>query len=259
MPFVIIDGKKYYYHAVVPPEEQAEGVIIFVHGAGGNHRHWLYQSAHLGRRLLALALDLPGHGFSEGQACSSIAAYSEFIYQFARRVTAMPFFIAGHSMGGAIAMDLAINHPEMLQGLILVATGARLKVLPEVLQTFGRGQHPPVFVDYLYARGVPEEIRSLAEKEYYSTGPDIYYRDLSACDAFDVRDQLSTIRIPTLIISGEHDVLTPVKYGDYLAQHIWGSRHQLIPAAGHMLMLENPVAVNSAIEDFVINNQGKGA
>ncbi|WP_242826102.1 alpha/beta fold hydrolase [Desulfurispora thermophila] len=251
---MIIDGKKYHYTAVVPPEEQARGVIIFVHGAGGNHRHWLHQVAHVGRHLLAFAVDLPGHGFSEGQAYSSISEYSEFVYQFARRVTAMPFFLAGHSMGGAIALDLAVKYQDMLQGLILIGTGAKLKVLPELLQTFGNGRHHPVLLEYLYARNVSSEIKSMAEKEYYGTSPDIFFHDFCACDSFDIRDRLNVIEVPALILSGEHDVMTPVKYGDYLAQRISNSRHLVIPTAGHMLMLENPAAVNTAIIDFVLNN-----
>lgn len=249
MPKVYINGQMYHYMARVPGNEP-RGAIIFIHGAGGNHRHWAYQVPSLGRDLLTLAVDLPGHGLSEGKVAQSIEDYANFIYDFAEHVVGPRFILAGHSMGGAIAMNFALRFPEQLTGLVLVGTGARLRVAPDMLEHFGAGKHFSPLIDLAYGPDTPAKLINLARKEMLQTNPDVYHHDFIACDRFDVMGQVKEIKVPTLVLGASGDRLTPVKFSRYLVEQINNARMEIIEEAGHMMMLEKPEAFNRHLQQF---------
>lgn len=254
LPYVNIDRVKYHYSAETPGGAEPGQAVLFIHGAGGSHALWSFQVTGLGRRYLAMAVDLPGHGLSEGSASDSIERYREFIRQFAECLLGFPFFLAGHSMGGAVALDFALCYPDRLAGLILMGTGARLRVLPAILEAFKSGVMPDNIAGALYRPGTPEEVISAAEEEIRNSDPMVYYKDFAACNRFDVSARLGEISLPTLVLTGDKDIMTPVKYGKYLAEHIKGAVFEIIEDAGHMLMLEQPSRVNRALSDFLQKN-----
>ena len=108
--------------------------VVFVHGAGGNSASWVFQKEYLHERAEVVLLDLPGRGRSGEQGLSSIADYAGIVRDVIFDNDLQGCYLAGHSMGGLIGMSLAIAHPEILKGLILVSTGARLRVSPEILE-----------------------------------------------------------------------------------------------------------------------------
>lgn len=256
MPYVIIDGISYHYSAKVPTSGDPEQAVLFIHGAGGSHARWSLQVSRLGRRFLAMAVDLPGHGLSGGAARDSIESYREFIMSFTDRLLGSPFYLAGHSMGGAIALDFALNYPGRLAGLVLMGTGARLRVLPAILEAFAGGKKPDSMARFMYRPGAPEAVLKAAEEEMESTSPKVYYSDFVACDKFDASSRLGQIDVPTLVMTGEQDALTPLKYGKFLAGGIKNATFEIIEDAGHMLMLEQPGVVNSALERFMEKTAG---
>ena len=132
MPTIIVTGEKLHYqfrHEI----RQADGPpLVLVHGAGGNLMHWPGELRRLPGHTV-YALDLPGHGKSGGAGRAEIGAYAEVVRGFAEALGLVPFVLAGHSMGGAIALEFALRYPARLAGLILVGTGARLRVAPEIL------------------------------------------------------------------------------------------------------------------------------
>ncbi|TYO97778.1 alpha/beta fold hydrolase [Desulfallas thermosapovorans] len=249
MPKVVIDSKTFHYAAGVP-QGNCNHAIIFVHGAGGNHKHWAYQTTELGQKFLTIAVDLPGHGISEGEPCREIKDYSSFLYDFTERTLGTGFILAGHSMGGAIAMDFALRFPNKLSGLILIGTGARLRVAPAILETFKAGQLFPEFINFAYSDTTNPELLRQAELEMENTAPSIYYSDFLACDSFNYIEQIKNIMTPTLVIGADADRLTPPKYSQYLADNIPNSQLQIISQAGHMMMLEKPHQINTSIEKF---------
>jgi len=249
MPKVYINGQLYHYLAHVPGNEP-RGAIIFIHGAGGNHRHWAYQIPSLSRDWLTLAVDLPGHGLSEGRAVQSIEDYANFIYDFAEHVVGSRFILAGHSMGGAIGMNFALRFPEQLAGLVLVGTGARLRVTPQILEHFGAGKHFLPLIDLAYGPDTSAELINLAREEMLQTNPGVYHNDLVACDGFDVMGQVKEINTPTLVLGASEDRLTPTSYSRYLAEQINNARMEIIEGAGHMMMLEKPEALNRYLQQF---------
>ncbi len=250
MPKVYINGKLYHYAAGIPKRDPS-AIIVFIHGAGGNHTHWSYQTSALGNQFLCLAVDLPGHGLSEGQASDSISEYAGFVQGFIEHVAGAPVFLAGHSMGGAIAMESGLRFPDKLWGLILIGTGARLRVAPPVLETFGAGKHFLPFTDYAYGSGTSPELLQKARQEMLETDPMVFFKDLTACNNFDIMERVSDIGLPTLVLGASDDRLTPLKYSRYLAENIKNSRLEIIENSGHMMMLEKPAEVNKHIEQFV--------
>jgi pimeloyl-ACP methyl ester carboxylesterase len=248
MPYVEVDGKQFYYAG----DSQAEGTpVIFCHGSGGGHHHWLYQLKGLKGKVNPLVVDLPGHGRSEGEPAYDIAVYRDWLHHFTGALGIGPFVVAGHSMGGAIALDYALHYPENTLGLILVGSGARLRVLPAFLETLQDGVVPAALADFLYCPDAPPELLQKGREEVALTAASIYHADLSACDKFDVTDELARINRPVMMICGSEDRLTPLKYSHFLAEKLPSGKVAVIDGAGHMVMIEKPEAVNQAIETFI--------
>lgn len=223
--------------------------LLLLHGAGGTHRHWGEQLQAL-RGATVLALDLPGHGRSTGRGRQTIGEYANLVAEFMA-----PFespIIVGHSMGGAIALELALRYRDRLGGLVLVGTGARLRVMPTFLEGLREEFESTVDLIWRYAYGpsASEEMIRLGQEEMLAIGPEVLRGDLLACDRFDVMDRLDEIRLPTLVICGEEDRMTPLKYSRFLVDHIPGARLVTIPEAGHMVMLEKPQETTEAIAAF---------
>ena len=225
--------------------------VIFCHGSGGSHQHWLFQLKGLKEAANPLAVDLPGHGRSGGRPLNTVQGYSDWLHRFKSAAGINKFVLGGHSLGGAITLDYALRYGEHLSALILVGTGARLKVLPAFLKALDEGYVPPALADYLYGPEAGAVLLKSGRQEVLATNPDQYHADLNACNNFDVMEKLPQILPPVLIICGSEDKLTPVKYSKYLHEHLKGSRLKIIKGAGHMVMVEKPEAVNEAAADFL--------
>ncbi len=250
MPKVKVAGEDIFY--VQRSTEPGESSVVFIHGFGGTHRHWGYQLQSV-RGANLYALDLPGHGRSGGEARTSIDDYTGFLSNFLEALGLRRTTLVGHSMGGAIAQQFALDHGSEVDRLILVGTGARLRVLPSFLEGLLNDFESTVemILGYAYAEGVDQELVDLGRGELLANAPAVPHGDLVACDNFDVMDRLGEIRCPTLIICGEEDQLTPPKYCQFLQEHIANAMLTIIPGAGHMVMLEQPEQVSVAIEGFL--------
>jgi len=251
MPFINMNQRQYFYGAALPTHKEPEDIILFVHGAGGNHQYWTYQLQYFGNNHLAMAVDLPGHGQSQGESASDISRYTAFIKEFFERLIGCPFILVGHSMGGAIALDFARRYPERLSGLVLVGTGARLKVLPAILKTFAAGNVFRELLNYLYGKDAPRQLLDMTRKDMEMVSPKVFFNDFSACNNFDMQDSLGHIKTKTLVVAATEDTLAPVKYSEYLHENIPDSKIEIIDQAGHMMMLEQPERFNSLVESFI--------
>lgn len=262
VPWVNVDDFQLYWAGDL---KEAGGVVAFVHGAGGNHTHWLPQIAHL-RSLpgwSVVAFDLPGHGRSGGEARASIPEYAGVIFRALGAMVASggaapcggasggrPVVVAGHSMGGAIALEMALIYPGFLAGLILVGTGARLRVLPAALEKMSRGERDETLLRLAYGPEAPPGLLERGRAEYQAVPVEVLYRDYSACDRFDRMQEVGALQLPTLVMVGAEDALTPPKYARYLAERLQG-KLCVVPGCGHMVMLEKPTPVNEALTEFL--------
>ncbi len=252
MAYITVNDECIFYVRRGPAKPPGPAVV-FSHGAGGTHRHWLPEVQAAGAVTRAYALDLPGHGRSAGRGRDTIAGYVEVIRGLLDALGLDRAVIGGHSMGGAIAQMFALTYPNRCAGLILTGTGARLRVLPAILEQMLTDF--PAIVDVVgesaYGPDTPPEMLRQAHAEMLRNDPVVFHGDFVACDRFDVMDRLGEIAAPTLILCGTADRLTPPKYSQYLHEHIPNSILTLIEGAGHMVMLERPAEMNAAIVPFL--------
>ena len=228
--------------------------VVLIHGAGGHHLYWPPQVRRLHDQRI-FTVDLPGHGKSTGLGHQTIEDYSGEIIEFLKALKLNAAILIGHSMGGAISLKAALQFPKRVLGLGLVGSGARLRVNSTLLHS---ASNPATFAestrlvtDLSFSPNANPRLKELAMQRMTETRPSVLYGDFLACDAFDVRNRLSTISVPTLILCGAEDKMTPVKNSVYLRDNIPGARMEILPGAGHMLMLEQPDRVAELLADFL--------
>jgi len=232
--------------------------LVFIHGSGDSERIWRSQVHYFGPER-AFAIDLPGHGSRADTLPAEVS-----VLDYAREARHIVWdelgldhpIIAGHSLGGAVALMMGLEYGDDLGGLILIGTGARLRVHPDLLEGARTASDTATrqLKALAFAPGHAETMLNdmlAEEQEQVRPAPSMLYRDLAACNVFECMARLSEISLPTLIICGTEDRLTPVKYSQYLHDHIPGSSLRLIPDAGHYVMREQPQQVNQAIEDWL--------
>ena len=189
--------------------------LVFVHGAGSSSLAFYYQLRHFRN---SKAIDLPGH--PTGKPCTSIDGYVEWVRGFNTARRYKDVILCGHSMGGAIALRYALQYPEELRGLILMGTGARLKVHPSYLEQCREpGENNSDWMKHQksYYNGVESDIYQVLLRRAEEIGPQVELNDLMSCDRFDVMQEVQNIELPTEVICGSDDDMTPVKYANYLA------------------------------------------
>lgn len=203
-----------------------------------------------------MILELPGHGESEGEGEREILKYAEQVDHFMNALNLQNIFLVGHSMGGAIVQTLALIHPEAIQGIVLVGTGARLKVLPLILDGIKNNFEETVqkINQFAYSRKAPLDLIEKGILGMRQCRAEVLHGDFMACDRFDVMKEVEMIHLPTLILCGEDDQLTPPKYSQFLHSQIKGSKLAVLSDAGHMVMMESPQEFNEKIREFIFDN-----
>jgi len=264
-----LDIKGTRIHVAVSEEQgrEKEPSLLFIHGAAGNASIWDFQADYFKGKHRVYRLDLPGHGKSSSNAESEISAYAQWVRLASERLfPSSVFALIGHSMGGAIALELAAGSLNGLQALVLVGTGARLGVTP-IIFTMLR-ENPDDFFHTIDRTAFSDRTSPQIRDRFIAVAracplPTVS-KDFKACDRFNTCENLHKIKVPTLILCGEQDLLTPVKYSKYLHEGIFNSSLTIIPEAGHMVMSEQPELLNRAIETFLtttpspINQKGAG-
>jgi pimeloyl-ACP methyl ester carboxylesterase len=229
--------------------------ILMIHGAGQTSKTWENQFEILRdqAKFNTIILDLPGHGKSIGPACRSINEYKNFLKNFCDELDLKNLILVGHSMGGGIAQVYAIDHRQSISSLILVATGSRLRVAIETLNLVKTAYETfcKIAPSRAFASSSPNELKEDFRNELLNTKPEVVYQDFIACDEFNIMDELERIGVRTLIISGDQDILTPVKYGEYLHEKIKNSSLYIIKDAGHFMMKEKPHEFNRVLMNFL--------
>ncbi|MFX1443378.1 MAG: alpha/beta fold hydrolase [Promethearchaeota archaeon] len=250
MPFLKYKEKNIFYQI---KEAEAGKAIVFIHGSGGNSYVWNNQLAKLNTNYNLIAIDLPSHDQSDNFSELSLELYVDVVNSLVNALKLKDIVLVGHSLGGAVIQSYYFNYPNEVSALILVGTGARLRVSPIILTSLQKD-----FQEFLkglpigaFYRRTSKELINEYLAETSKTEPQVIYSDFKICDAFDRMDKMSLINVPCLIICGSDDRLTPPKYSTYFHENLKTSELIIIKKASHMVMLEKPEEMNQAIELFI--------
>ncbi len=253
MPIVRINGKQICYWTARKGIVEKRETVLFIHGSGGGQHSWIYQKGFFERNFNPVIIELPGHGESGGEGEEEVGKYAQQVYAFLKALGLEKVFLVGHSMGGAITQTLALAHAEMMKGILLVGTGARLKVLPMILDGIKNNFEETArkINQFAFSRKVQADLMEKSLSFMLQCRPEVLYGDFLACDRFDLMNEVEKIVLPTLILCGDNDQLTPVKYSQFLNSRIKGSKLEVLPNAGHMVMMEAAQAFNEKVREFI--------
>jgi pimeloyl-ACP methyl ester carboxylesterase len=234
--------------------------IVLLHGAGFDHTTWALHSrwfAHHG--FTVLAPDLPGHGRSSGAPLASIAEMADWTAALIEASGAAKARLVGHSMGSLIALETAARHPAKVSGLSLIGTAATMTVGPDLLRAAEANEQAAVDMVSIWGLGFQAELGgSLAPGLWMHSGaqrvleqcrPGVLFNDLSACNVYQgALAAAAKVTVPTTLILGERDMMTPAKAGKALAAAIPNAKTIVLPGAGHMMMVERPDELLAALQ-----------
>jgi len=231
-----------------------EQTLVFIHGAGDSALAWTEQVAFFGAR--ARAIDLPGHGQRPDTLPEEVSVldYAQAVWEIIQQELQLEQpVVIGHSLGGLIALQMGLEYGPALGGLGLIGTGARMRVLPALLEAARTDPEQALRTLKQYSRSTQhaQALPVRPEQEPARLPPGILYRDLRACNTFDVMDQLHLLTIPTLVLCGANERNAPVKYSQYLHAQIAQATLTIVPEAGHYVQREKPAEVNRALADWL--------
>ena len=231
--------------------------LLFIHGAAGSSVAWMDVVRRLGGTRRVIAPDLPGHGQSdpwhESEAGITLELYRDFIGTVCAKLGIDKVILVGHSMGGAIAQRVALAWPERVAGMVLVATGARLKVAPalhQLLATDFVAYHKQLRA-WSFSPSTPVDLVDRWMAVAVQAPQEICAADFRAIDGFDERSRLAELKMPALVLGGADDLLTPPKLQRELAAGMANARVEIIPHAGHMVVQEQPAAFHVLFDPFL--------
>ncbi|MBN1690752.1 MAG: alpha/beta hydrolase [Dehalococcoidia bacterium] len=224
--------------------------LIFIHGSGACGDVWYYQKQQF---IEAEAIDLPGH--PRGGLCYSVEEYADWLHAYIKQKKYQDAVLAGHSLGGGIALMHAYKYQQDLRGIILVGSGARLRVLPLILEAIkakldDREGWMRELVAPFYGT-VNRKALDIILPRLAEIGPAVQLNDFYCCDKFDIMDNAGLINIPALAIVGDQDNMTPPKYSQYLVKNMQNCRMTVVEGGSHLAFLEKPDQVNQAIAGFI--------
>ncbi len=257
-----VDGKSVFAATGGRAFDPSNPAAIMVHGAGMDHIVWALPArslAHRGRAVLAI--DLPGHGRSEGPALGSIVDMASWLVRFMDAADIKDAALIGHSMGSLISLEAAAQAPDRVRRLAMLGVASRMPVHPDLLKAaaddrphaadliaswahgpaghFGGNPAPG-----LWRLGGAQRLLNQAEEGVLAS-------DLAACDAYDTAASAPKVKCPSLLLLGAVDRMTPSVKAKALAAALPDNQTVLIPGAGHMMMSETPDAVIDALLGFV--------
>lgn len=227
--------------------------LVLLHGAGCHQSIWIPLSEYIIDREL-FALSLPGRQSSTEKPLSTTQEMADWLHRQLHELGLREYILMGHSMGGAIAMDMYLSTPAhtSIQGLVLAATGARLRVQRQImtmLRTAAKAGKKVELSELIWQDGTdPNAIQGWMDNPPPMATT---FNDWKATHQFDQMEHIHQIDIPTLILAGEDDPLTPVKYATFLHEKIQTSSLSILPNASHMLIAEYAQDVAQSVKFWI--------
>jgi pimeloyl-ACP methyl ester carboxylesterase len=256
--YAYVDGTAVHYMhggrstlpGVVPDLGRGE-LLAFLHDAGGNAGIWRNAAALIDQTHSTIAFDFPGHGRSGGtESPKTVEAYAGFFITLARALGMRPAILVGHGMGAAVALETVLAAPDLVRALVLANATTHFEAAPEMLRTWQnvmRGRAPQPFTTDAFSPQTDFAVMRQGWTEQVQTDPRVRYFDLVAWSRYDAAPRLGEIRVPTIVVAGADDRITPPAQAEQLQHGIAGADLVVVADAGHLLPLEKPAELAKAI------------
>ncbi len=258
-----VDGEHVFAYTGARAFDKARPTVMFVHGAAMDHTVWVLPSRYFARHgINVLAVDLPGHGRSGGTPLESIDAMADWAVRVLDAAGVEKAALVGHSMGSLAAFDAARRHGGRLRSLALVGSAVPMAVSDPLLDAARANSHDAIdmLTYWGYSRAaqlggnetpglwmVGGTLRLLER-----AGPGVLHTDLAACNAYRVDPEMEpAIDVPSLLILGNRDIMTPPRATTILTALLPNSRTTILDGSGHSLMMERPDALLDALITIV--------
>ena len=236
--------------------DRSRPAAVFIHGAQNDHSVWILQTRYFAHHgFSVLAVDLPGHGRSGGDALTSVEAMADWLNQVLDAASVQQAVLIGHSMGSLIALEAAARSPERIKGLALVGTAYPMRVSPALHET--SREREPVAIDMvnIWSHSTIAQKPSAPGPGFYVHGGSrrlmqriseinpakVFHTDFAACNDYSHGEQAAAaLHCPALFLLGRKDIMTPAKAATSLSTAIKQSKIVTLEACGHALMAEQP-------------------
>jgi pimeloyl-ACP methyl ester carboxylesterase len=256
---LVVDNKRVFAYTAAHVLDPRKATIVFVHGAGLDHSWFALQSRYFGYHgRNVLALDLPGHGRSEGQPIPTIGGMADWTFKVLEVLEIPKASIIGHSMGSLIALECANRHPERVERIALVGVAYPMKVSEAFLDAARKNEQTAFDMETIWGHAPQVPLGGNPNPGMWMYGdtlarlrrlaPGVLYNDLKACN--DYSSDFANVKCPVLLILGRRDVMTPPKAASPILQKIPTAKSEVINPSGHSLMAEAPDATLDALVEF---------
>jgi pimeloyl-ACP methyl ester carboxylesterase len=259
----VVDGRTAFAYTASHAIDPARPSVVFVHGAGLDHSWFGLQSRYFGYHgRNTLALDLPGHGRSEGPPLESVQAIADWMPKVMDAAGVARASLVGHSLGALAALECAARHTERVERIALLGVAFPMRVSEAFLEAARRNEQDAYDMDTIWAHAPRVPLGANPNPGMWMYGdslarlarlaPDVLYKSLKACNEYAAGlASAGKVKCPALIVIGQRDMMTPPQAAEALARAIPGSRVLRLATSGHSLMAEAPDAVLDALIEFL--------
>jgi pimeloyl-ACP methyl ester carboxylesterase len=257
MPTIPSNQTNLYY------EEQGEGpTLVFIHGLGSSTRDWEYQVPEFARHYRVITFDLRGHGQSDKPAGPyTMPMLASDLAGLLKGLQLSTVHLAGMSLGGGVAFQFVLDHPEMVKTLTIINSGPSLGGTPEqakqeverragIVKQLGMRAMGEALSPALFPKPEHVALRETFVARWAENDPQAYIEATRSMLGWNVTDQLGSIACPTLILAADQDY-SPVAAKEAYTALIPNAQLVVIPDAHHALPLECPEKFNAALAGFL--------
>lgn len=259
---ITVERRSAYVYTGARPFDPARETVVFVHGAALDHTVWLLQSryfAHHGRNVLAV--DLPGHGRSEGPLITTIPGTAQWLWSVMDTLDVSDAILVGHSMGSLVTLEAAALHPDRARRLALLGSAVPMAVADPLLDAAHDNRHAGFDMINIWGHSAAAQIGGSETPGMWMTGssirlleragPGVLFNDLNACREYGQGlESAARVHCPTLLLAGRGDIMTPIGVARDLLGALPDARMKVLDC-GHLMMSEKPNEVLDELIAFI--------
>ena len=262
--YALINGARLYY------ADQGQGPpLLLVHGLGASHADWEKQIAHFSRIFRVIAPDLRGHGESDALGPYSVERFATDLLQLVDQLGLGGFALVGHSMGGAVAMQMAMLKSDRVVKLVLsntlpsfrpqtFAQKRQLWLRLWIARLFGNARLSRITAKRMFPQPDQVEVREAVAARNARANRQVYLETLRALSGWSIQDKLQWLRMPTLVLASEHDYF-PAEQAQSFAEALPDGRYRLFEGAHHGLPMELADDFSRVVMEFLTPGSGQSS